>query len=428
MKQVFISYKHEDRDKARLICDTLERGGLSVWWDERITPRTAWDQSIDTAIAEAKSVLVLWSPAAVRSDWVRAEAHFGRDHGKLVPVIIESCELPLAFRLFQAIDLRQWNGDPKDRHWRKLSAWLFDLGALDAQQGSALENPYRDVIARTAWGEPIYDGLVVSSATPPGTLLRHSPDAPLMRTLPRGRFTMGGDESDPECLHHELPRRRVSIAHALAIGVYPVLAQEYHHLVRRARQDTAAPPRRSWFSMLPGRVKEELVTSPMTRQDIPMTGLAWPECADYCRALSAASGAVYRLPSEAEWEYACRGGGLDRFTCGETISSADAAFAHSDPDGPIPPGQYAPNGFGLHDMPGNVREWTLDRWHESYVGAPVDGSADTSGHSAMRVTRGGCWQDPPAKLRSSARGRATESVGARQIGFRVVLDLAAGGI
>ncbi|NNC47134.1 MAG: toll/interleukin-1 receptor domain-containing protein [Sphingomonas sp.] len=105
MADIFISYKKEDRKVTEALAAALEAEGLSVWWDNALNPKAAWDSIIEQEIAAARKVLVLWSPRAVKSDWVRSEAHYAQDHGKMVPVKIEECTLPLAFMLRQAVGL-----------------------------------------------------------------------------------------------------------------------------------------------------------------------------------------------------------------------------------------------------------------------------------------------------------------------------------
>jgi tetratricopeptide (TPR) repeat protein/TolB-like protein len=139
---IFLSYKREDRARADLIVAALRKSGRTVWWDEGLTPRQAWDATIEQEIAAAASVIVLWSTRSVASDWVRSEAHYAQNHSKLVPVLIEPCTIPLAFMLKQAIDLSRWRESPNDPAWRKLIEWLDT-------QGPATESPrLRDRRAR----------------------------------------------------------------------------------------------------------------------------------------------------------------------------------------------------------------------------------------------------------------------------------------
>lgn len=146
MADIFLSYKREDRAQAGLIVSALRKSGRTVWWDEGLTPRQAWDATIEQEIAAAASVIVLWSTRSVASDWVRSEAHYAQNHSKLVPVLIESCTVPLAFMLKQAIDLSHWRGSSSDPAWHKLIEWLDS-------QGPATESPrLRDPRARLPGG------------------------------------------------------------------------------------------------------------------------------------------------------------------------------------------------------------------------------------------------------------------------------------
>lgn len=128
MTDIFLSYKREDHARATLIIAALRQSGWTVWWDEGLTPRQAWDATIEQEIAEAASVIVLWSPRSVVSDWVRTEAHYAQNHSKLVPVLIEPCTVPLAFMLRQSVDLTHWHGSPNDPAWCKLIEWLDTQG------------------------------------------------------------------------------------------------------------------------------------------------------------------------------------------------------------------------------------------------------------------------------------------------------------
>ncbi|HEX3950540.1 MAG TPA: TIR domain-containing protein [Steroidobacteraceae bacterium] len=124
MNDIFLSYKREDHARAALIVAALRKSGRTVWWDEGLTPRQAWDETIEQEIAAAASVIVLWSPQSVASDYVRSEAHYAQNNSKLVPVLIEPCTIPLAFMLRQTVDLCHWHGSMDDQAWCKLIEWL----------------------------------------------------------------------------------------------------------------------------------------------------------------------------------------------------------------------------------------------------------------------------------------------------------------
>ena len=412
MADVFISYKKEDRASAERIVAALRTEGFSVWWDDGLTPKAAWDSEIERELSEATAAVVLWTPLSTASDWVRTEAHFAQDRGKLVPVMLEACKIPIAFLLKQTIDLTKWHGARDDRHWRKLLTWIADLAAtkpgnanIPQSLASAQANPYRDIVGKLENGEPIVDGTLVNESTPAGTIFNDGQGLPPMRIVPKGSFLMGALVRDPDCSPFEGPRKRIEIPAPFAIGVYPLLISEYTRL-------TGSPPK-------PDGGTKTLPGTPEPAN--PATYTSFDDASAVISKLGAITGMEYRLPSEAEWEYCCRAGSPWRYTFGDAIDAGQAHFASD--KGPIPPTRFAPNAFGLHDMHGNVREWTADLWHDTYEFTPTDGRAATEGHGSMYVARGGCWWDQAAQLRSSARQRATRTTRSSMIGMRVARKL-----
>lgn len=127
MADIFISYKREDKHLAEDTIHALKEAGFSVWYDERIDPHTSWDETIEREIAAAKAVVVLWTPRSVASQWVRTEADYAAQHGKIVPVMLEQSAVPLAYRRTQFADLTQWDGNPEDRNFEKLAGWVRGL-------------------------------------------------------------------------------------------------------------------------------------------------------------------------------------------------------------------------------------------------------------------------------------------------------------
>ena len=148
-----------------------------------------------------------------------------------------------------------------------------------------------------------------------------------------------------------------------------------------------------------------------------MTYVSYDDAQAFADRVSAKSEQKYRIPSEAEWEYACRAGSITRYSCGDSIDSSRAVFGQS--SGPAPAGAFSPNGFGIYDMHGNVREWAADLWHDNFDLTPQDGRPALDGHSSMRLVRGGGWRDTSMMLRSAARMRATQGIRTDLIGFRV---------
>ena len=154
-----------------------------------------------------------------------------------------------------------------------------------------------------------------------------------------------------------------------------------------------------------------------------MIRVSWDDAVAYTQWLSAQTGEQYRLPSEAEWEYEARAGTETAYSWGNKVGRNRAncrrCGSQWDDQQTAPVGSFRPNGWGLHDMHGNVLEWVQDCWNRSYQGAPADGSAWESEDCALRVLRGGSWDDGPRYLRSPDRGRSSTTGRGDRHGFRV---------
>ena len=164
--------------------------------------------------------------------------------------------------------------------------------------------------------------------------------------------------------------------------------------------------------------------------NLPVDHVSWSEAVEFCQRLSLQRGKEYRLPSEAEWEYACRAGMATPFYFGETITRELANYRScgtyaSEAEGKVrgkttPVGSFPPNGFGLYDLHGNVREWCEDDWHNDYQDGSIDGSKRISGNSTMKIVRGGYWGDHPVACRSGYRYGISSDDPYETVGFRVV--------
>lgn len=225
-----------------------------------------------------------------------------------------------------------------------------------------------------------------------GATLRDCPEVcPEMTIVPAGSFVMGSPKGEKDRVGDEGPQRTVQIARPLLVSTYEVTFEQWDAC---AAAGGCARHRR------PG-------DNGWGRGTRPAINISYADAQDYLAWLSDTTGHHYRLLSEAEWEYAARGGTTTRFSWGD-----DAGAGHANCDGcgsrwdnamTAPVGSFAPNGYGLHDMLGNTWEWTEDCWVPHYKEAPVDGSAKSSGRCTRRAVRGGAWNDDPAYLRSAAR-------------------------
>ncbi len=215
--------------------------------------------------------------------------------------------------------------------------------------------------------------------------------------IPAGRFVMGGVEQDKFVTAVELPVREVTIQRPFFMSRHPVTCGQ-------------------WAALNGG---------PARHPDLPVTGVSWDEAREFCRRLD--DGA--RLPSEAEWEYACRAGTRTVFCGSDRLQPGDANYLYDEmgnqvgPGGKSAVGTHPPNGFGVADLLGNVCEWTADLWHAGFAGAPCDGTPWLDGGAAgRRVIRGGAWDHLPRVLRASWRDWAPERARWDNLGFRVVKD------
>jgi formylglycine-generating enzyme required for sulfatase activity len=167
--------------------------------------------------------------------------------------------------------------------------------------------------------------------------------------------------------------------------------------------------------------------------DAPVTNVSWTDAKQYVAWLAGATHKAYRLPTEAEWEYAARAGTTTKFSTGDTISPLLANYDSSeDGAGPspvnrkktVPVGSFPPNAFGLYDMHGNVTQWVEDCWHDDYTEkAPADGTAWVDGSCDGRVLRGGSWADSESELRSAARTGEYKYESSYNDGFRIARGL-----
>lgn len=134
---IFLSYSRDDREMAHRVSAGLEGEGFSVWWDKELHSGETFDEQIEHNLRSSKAVVVLWSPKSVTSRWVRAEATQGDRRGKLVPALIEQCEMPIAFELHHTTDLSKWDGNPSDPNWLGLVTDLRRLIGFRRQPAAA---------------------------------------------------------------------------------------------------------------------------------------------------------------------------------------------------------------------------------------------------------------------------------------------------
>jgi len=244
------------------------------------------------------------------------------------------------------------------------------------------------------------------------------PDIALdMVLVPGGSFVMGSPSDEVDRQEAESPQHRVVVP-TFFMGRYPITQAQWAAAAALPKIEGDLEPNPSQF----------------TGKTHPVENVSWHDAAEFCRRLAQKTNRPYRLPTEAEWEYACRAGTTTPFHFGETISTDLANYVGTETYGQGSEGEYrkettpvdhfgVANDFGLCDMHGNVWEWCEDHWHDNYEGAPANGSAwlDASANEdAGRVLRGGSWGDDPLYCRSASRSDIGAGSRYNDVGFRVV--------
>jgi formylglycine-generating enzyme required for sulfatase activity len=269
---------------------------------------------------------------------------------------------------------------------------------------------------------------------------RECSDCPTMVAVPAGSFMMGSPATEPGRFDAEGPQHRVTV-HAFAIGKFDVTTAEFLDFLSETGYQPAPCDEAhglGWQSPGRGRAYPPTPTDPPLW---PAVCLSWNDAEAYIawlnnkvRALPSApktGEGPYRLPSEAEWEYAARAGTIAARWWGDAVGVAKAncngCGSQWDDHELAPVGSFGPNPFGLFDMLGNVWQWVGDCWNDSYVGAPVDGGRWFQGDCRKRVLRGGSWSNLPTFVRSAVRSRGDADGKsfdyATYAGFRVVRAL-----
>lgn len=246
---------------------------------------------------------------------------------------------------------------------------------------------------------------VPATAQEPGSMFRDCETCPEMVVVPAGSFVMGSDGPHK----YESPARQVTIAEPYAIGRFEVTFDEWAACVA-AGGCAHEPDDHKWG-----------------RGTRPVINVTYADARTYVTWLSAHTGKSYRLPSEAEWEYAARGGTTTEFwwgdEVGENLANCRDCGSEWSAKGSGPVGSFEANPFGLYDTAGNVWEWVHDCWQESHAGNPADGSPRPETDCRYRTMRGGSWYYFSKNSRSAWRFRNDARVKSYGIGFRVARDL-----
>lgn len=398
MIYIFISYRRRsDAHPAARLRSELERllSRDRIFMDVRnIPPGAVFDEKLREELSKCSALLAVigpgWLDAAARrrlddpDDWVRVEiATALKRNIQVVPVLLDDVSMPQPEIL------------PDDlRPLARRNAFSVRHESFESDVESLLRK-LADLLGGSSSRDP-------AAGVHPGSgkSFRDIDAGPEMVVVPAGEFWMGSLPDEPERWgDDEGPRHKVILPRPFAIGKYAVTFEEWDAAVADGLNMDRPAADRGW-----GRGRR------------PVINVSWIDAQAYAQWLSRKTGRTYRLPSEAEWEYAARAGTTTPFWWGKTITPRQANYKGEDIYAgggekgefrrkTVPVDCFEPNPWGLHQVHGNVWEWTEDCWNGSYARAPTDGSAWMAGDCALRVLRGGSWSAGPRWLRSAVRSK-----------------------
>jgi formylglycine-generating enzyme required for sulfatase activity len=440
---VFLCHNGQDKPEVKEIAETLKQQGLTPWLDEwELQPGLPWQRELEKQIQNIKSAAVFVGGSGI-GPWQQMEIEaylrrFVRNQCPVIPVLLsnapEQPELPLFLEGMTWVDFRRLSPKPMER-------LIWGITGIKPRSPLELTSENSKTPNKE---EQIKQILPVQSQTftfetftvnpngkvsPPEskTARYYSEDLGNgitleMVAIPGGTFLMGTEDEEIERLvkkfgwegfRSERPQHRVTVS-SFYMGRYPITQAQWKAIAATAKIDID-------LETNPSRFKGD---------ELPVESVNWYQATEFCKRLSRETKQEYRLPSEAEWEYACRAGTTTPFYFGETITGELANYNASETyaeeakgeyrQQTTPVGQFPPNAFGLYDMHGNVWEWCADTWHDNYDGAPRDGSVWIKNADDNRSPlRGGSWYLNPLYCRSAFRSFNSRR-GYYDFSFRVV--------
>lgn len=450
---VVLCHNSKDKPEVEKIRIELLQRGIDSWLDKYdFEPFRPWQNQLEEIIGQIKAVAIFIGSSGV-GPWAHIEmnlsfAEFVKRNLRMGLVILPSCkytlteleeQTPRLLRSFHWVDFRQHDPEP-------LGQLIWGITGIKPDLPPLIPNkPSREEKNKSSYQLKIFQfqtaqisltsallGFVkkpeikritknaeyfTQTLLNPVTLEKVSME---MVAIPGGTFFMGSPENEEGYHSSQSPQHEVTVP-PFFMGKYPVTQQQW-------RVVAALPKVNIDLKSDPSYFKGDGSTS--LTNNLPVERVSWNDAQEFCARLSRMANKTYRLPSEAEWEYACRGGTTTPFYCGETISTDLANYNGNYTYGRGQKGQYRgkttevgifpANPFGLYDMCGNVWEWCEDKWHENYINAPTDGSAWTSLSTEYMLARGGSWDNGAGRCRSAGRDGFLRDSRNDRCGFRVV--------
>lgn len=382
----FISYARADAEFVLRLAGELRAKGVSIWLDKfDIKPGDDWGRAVDAALEACECFLLIVSPESIASNNVMDELTAAvEDEKRIVPLLYQQCRIPLRIRRLHYVDFT--------RDYDVAVGLLIET--LGGQQNItpppveklAEPKPEPKKPAQKPKPRPLHESF--TEQLPDGVKLE-------MVAIPGGSFEMGSTNFDTSQPIHTV---RVKPFH---MGKYQVTQAQWKAVMGKN----------------PSHFKGDT---------LPVEQVSWDDAKAFCRNLSEMTGNTYRLPSEAEWEYAARAGSTGDFCFGDNPNPLIlfAWYKENSEKKTHPVGEKKPNAFWLYDVHGNVFEWCEDTWHESYKGAPDDGTAWVTGRDQQRrLLRGGSWFNNSINARAVYRVANPSELRFIHVGFRLVLSV-----
>ena len=459
MPDIFVSYAREDQERVRPIVKELEQRNWSIFWDTKISPGDNWSNYIGQQLSESRCVLVCWSKHSINSKWVKKEAAEGENQDILIPVLLEDVEPPFPFKDIHAADLSRWNNNASYPAFQELIRVIASKCPLPSQR--IVTPPHfqsaiaKSVVLKTLFSTKPFQragvtvitvialvlaafwftrsesqessSFQVETASPAITL-----DLQNFVSIRGGTFTMGSPADEAEKQSDEKPQHQVRLSD-FYMGKYEVTVAEFRKFIEESGYRTEAEKAnesRTWRHGVSGSVR------PASEDNHPVVYVSWNDAVEYCKWLSFKTGKKFRLPTEAELEYACRGGSttITPFNTGYNLTTLQANYDGNYPynnnqkghykENTVPVNSFAPNAWGLYNMHGNVWEWCRD-WYDSnyYASCKSKGvvtNPENTATGSLRVIRGGGWSDDAGSCRSADRDRSAPDYRNDGVGFRLV--------
>jgi formylglycine-generating enzyme required for sulfatase activity len=437
---VFISYPHQDKAAADAACAKLEGEGIRCWIAPRDIPAGAeWAGAIVDAIDQCRAMVLIFSSSANASKQVHREVQQAFDGEKpVMPFRIENVTPEKSLRYYMgSVHWLDALTPPLERHLEKLVASVRALVRVRTFEGGIQKAPIlpgpeaaervealqtvRGAEGMRAEGRIQIDAAIVHGAPndwfKPGAgkseWFKDHKHGPELVVVPAGEFMMGSPETEAGRTSDEGPQHMVTFTQPFAVGRFAVTFDEWNACVADGGGNGYTPDDNGW-----GRGRR------------PVIKVSWNEAKAYVAWLAWKTEKPYRLLSEAEREYVTRAGTITPYWWGSSIATTQANYAARPVRKPferesLPVDSFAPNPWGLHQVHGNIWDWTEDCYHNSYSGAPDDGSAWTSDDCSHRVIRGGCWGYIAPFLRSASRHKISPDFRDNGTGLRVARTLPA---